>query len=93
MLGGDEQEGVGRLNLGFEAGDLFRHGLLIILVIERQVVDLDEFGVEGVGTQFGQRLRQPAIDGLAPVRADDDAELVLCHGNPYLFVVTNEYQG
>ena len=68
-------------------------GCFVVLVVHRQVVDLDEFGLEGVGTELGQRLRQLAVDGLAPVRADDDAELVFCHGNLYLFAVTNEYQG
>ena len=89
MLGGDEQQGVGGFELGLEAGDRCRHRVLVVLVVHRQVVDLDEFGVEGVGTELRQRLRQLAVDGFAPVRADDDAELVLCHGNLYLLVVTN----
>ena len=93
MLRGDEQQGVGAAKFGLEASDRRRHRVFVVLVVHRQVVDLDEFGLEGVGAEFGQRLRQLAVDGLAPVGADDDAELVLCHGNPYLLVVTNEYQG
>ena len=37
-------------------------GLLVVLVVHRQIVDLDEFGLEGVGAELGQRLRQFAVD-------------------------------
>ena len=86
MLGGDEQQGVGGLELGFEAGDLVGHRLLLVLVVHGQVVDLDEFGVEIPGAEPHQRLRQLAVDGFAAVGANDDAELEFCHGSLYLWL-------
>ena len=62
-----------------------RHRLLEILVVHRQIVDLDEVGLEGAAAEPGERLRQPAVDRFAPVGADDDAELEFCHGSLYLF--------
>ena len=67
VLGGDEQQGVGAVEFGLEAGDGGRHRLFVVLVVHRQVVDLDEFGLEGVGAELRQRLRQLAVDGFAPV--------------------------
>ena len=64
---------------------LSRHRLLVVLVVHRQVVDLDEFGVEIAGAEPDQRLRQLAVDGFAAVGADDDAELEFCHGSLYLY--------
>ena len=92
MLGGDEQQGVGSGEVSLEAGDRRRHRIFVILVVHRQVVDRDEFGLELIGAEADQRLGELAVDGFAPVAADQDAELVLCHGSLYL-VVTNNYQG
>ena len=56
-----------RLDLGLHPRDRGGHGLLIVLVVDRQVVDLDEFGLEFVAAEVGERLRQLAIDGFAPI--------------------------
>ena len=78
-------------DVGFEAHHRFRQRGFEILVVQRQVVDADDAGVEGVGAELGQRLRQLAVDRFAPVAADDQAELELVPWGPSSFVVTNEY--
>ena len=75
MLGRDEQERVGSLDLGLEAGDGAGSRLSMSWLYMRQVVDLDEVCVEAVAAELDQRLRQLAVDGFAAVGADDDAEL------------------
>ncbi len=87
MLRGDEEDRVGALDLRLEAGDGGRDRLFLVLVVHGQVVDLDEFGLESVGPEAAKCLRQLAIDGFAAVGADDDSELVLGHGNLYLYSV------
>ena len=95
MLGRHEQQSLRRLDRGLETGDRRRHRILVILIVHRQVVDLDKGGVEGVAAEGGQSLGQFAVDRRAPVAADDDAELEFRHESPYLSVrgVTNDYQG
>ena len=44
--------GVGSLDLRLEAGDGGGDRLLMVLIVHRQVVDLDEVGLEGVAAQL-----------------------------------------
>ena len=69
------------LDLGLEARDRRRHAASRVLIVDRQIVDLDELGVELVAAELRQRLRQLAVDGFAAIGADDDAELEFRHGS------------
>ena len=86
VLGGDEQQGVGASTSALKRATGAGTGCsLSWLYIGRSSI-CDEFGLEGVGPELDQRLRQSAVDRFAPVRADDDAELEFCHGSLYLWL-------
>ena len=50
---------------------LGRQVALVVLVVERQIVDLHELELEAGRAELGQRLRELAVDGFAAVAADD----------------------
>ena len=47
----------------------------MVLVVHRQVVDADQFGVEFAGAELDQRQSELAIDRIAAVGADDNGDL------------------
>jgi len=83
----DEQQGVRILDCRLEASDSLRDRLFEILIVHRQIVDLDEICIECIAAEPRQGLRQSAVDRFAPVAADDDAKLEPRHGNPYCWLL------
>ena len=78
--GRDDKHAVGLFDLVLEAHDLRRQVAFVVLVVERQIVDAHDFGVEFAGAELDQRLGQFAVDRFAAVRADDDGDLRKGHG-------------
>ena len=71
-----------------EADDARRQVGFVVLVVERQIVDLHEAGSRSsVAPELDQRLRQLAVDGFAAVAADDDGDLEFGHGDALPFVL------
>jgi hypothetical protein len=87
VLRGHEQQPIGRSNLRLEAQHALRQFAFEVLVVERQIADLDETELRSVRAQPGERMRQLAIDGFAASAADDDRNLDLCHGGHTLVMV------
>ena len=52
-----------------------------ILVVERQVVDPGDLGVELVAPKLADGLRELAVDRFAAVAADNEGDIELCHGD------------
>ena len=80
MFGRDEQHAVGLGDLVLVAHHLGREVAFVVLVVERQIVDAHELGVEFPGAELDQRLGEFAVDRFAAVRADDDGDLRKGHG-------------
>ena len=91
MLRRHEQQTRRRRNLGLEPGDAIGQIGLPILIVKRQVIDLDKSKGESVGPQLTERPREPAIDGFAAIAADDDRNLEHCHNGPTLVKI--RYRG
>ena len=62
MFWGDDQDAVGLGDLVLEAHHLGRKVAFVVLVVERQIVDAHEFGVEFPGAELDQRLGELAVD-------------------------------
>ena len=80
MFRRDDQHAVGLFDLVLEAHHLGRQIAFVVLVVQRQIVDAHEFGVEFAGAELDQRLGEFAVDRFAAVRADDDGDLREGHG-------------
>ena len=82
IFGRDEQDAVGRGDLARESASIAAGGLrLEILVVERQVADLDDVAVEPVVGACAQiDLRDLAVDAVLAQRADEIAMLMFVHG-------------
>ena len=80
MLGRNEQHAVRLGDLVLVAHHLGREVAFVVLVIERQIVNAHDFGVEFAGAELDQRLGQLAVDRFAAVRADNDGDLRKGHG-------------
>jgi hypothetical protein len=88
VLRGHEQQPVGRRDLRLEAQDALWQLAFEVLVVERQIADLDETELRSVRAEPGERMRQLAIDGFAAIATDDDRDLDLCQGLPWLWFDT-----
>ena len=75
MFRRDDQHAVGARELVLEAHHLGRQVAFVVLVVHRQIVDADEFGVELAGAELDQRLGELAVDRFAAVGADDDGNV------------------
>src|SRR6185437_13226130 len=84
IFGTDEQDSIGSPDLVAEPN--VRLGLIrkrvIVLVVERQVADLDHGAVEIVATKRADRAGHPAVETSFPKAADDDRDLVGHLGPP-----------
>ena len=83
VLGRDHQNGVRALDLHLEAGDALRQWALVVLVVDRQIVDPHEPRLQPRLAQPGNRFRQLAIDRSAAVAAYYDGHLEPGHVHPY----------
>jgi len=81
VLGRHEHDAVGRCDLRLEADNARRKIAFVVLVVERQIVDLNELELQARGAELGQRLGELAVDGFAAVAADDQGYLELGHGH------------
>jgi hypothetical protein len=91
MLRRHEQQAAGGRNLGLEPGDVFRQVGFQVLIIKRQVINLDRTKGKFVRAEPGERFRESAIEGFAAIAADDNGDIELCHGEPTLVKI--RYRG
>ena len=88
IFGAAEQDSVRFGDLLAEADPLLGRVRVEVLVVERQVADLDHRAVEIVGAQGTDRPRDLAVDAPLAKAADDDRDLV-GHGAPPDWCVPN----
>ena len=79
MFRGDEKQRIGLLDLGLEARHTRRQRAFQVLIVHRQVADLDQLGVRTVFRQLGNSLSQLAVYGFAAVAAHHDGNLEFAH--------------
>src|SRR5262249_4240371 len=75
VLGGHEEDGVGTPHARPELDPRRGRFVLQVLVVERELRDLDDAERERVRRQLGERLRHLAIVGVSPKAADDDRDV------------------
>ena len=75
MFGSNDQYAVRLGDLVLETDDLGGKAAFMVLIVHRQVVDADQFGVELAGAELDQRQSEFAVDRIAAVGADDDGDL------------------
>ncbi len=71
----DDQYAVGLCDLVLEAHHFGRQIALVVLVVDRQIVDADEFRFEFAGAELDERLGELAVDRFPAVRSDDHGDL------------------
>jgi hypothetical protein len=74
------------MNLGLEAGDAIGQPRLKVLVVERQIIDLDKAENDLVLRELGERLSELAIERPAAIAADNDADLESGRGDTCLAI-------
>ena len=79
MLWRCEQQRIGRGDFRLEPDDALRHFAFKVLVIEGQIVERDEMEGQLFPCKLRDRLGELAVDGFAPVAADQNCDLDLWH--------------
>src|SRR5690606_21173518 len=79
VLGGDEQQSAGSRDLSLQPNDRFGLAGIVILVVERQVVDLELLEREVRRRERRHGLRQLPVERVAAKAAADYAVRIVCH--------------
>src|SRR5689334_3702168 len=81
VFGGDEEDALGGGDLGLQPGDGGGGVAIVILVVERQIADLEMLEGEIGMRQLGETLGQFTVKRIFAQTADNDADLISSH--PY----------
>jgi hypothetical protein len=82
VFGRDEQQRVGLFYFGLEAQTRRREVGVVVLVVKRQIADLQGAEREPIRCQPFDGPRELAIEGGRTQAADDDRDVGRCHGYP-----------
>jgi hypothetical protein len=75
VLGGDEKDGIRRPNPLAERRPFCRRIVIGVLVVDRQLANLDDAQLQPGRRQFGERVGYLAIDRTLPEAADDHGDV------------------